>query len=518
MHTSRYSIFLFVVSLLAAGLVLFSTQTFGVGLSPDSIEYIASARNIAHGLGVTGLQGSPVLVQPPLYPLLLAGVQIVSGIDPAISANLVNTVFFGMIVFLTGLLIRKYVRSMTVAVLGTLLTACFSPLVLISQMAWTEPLFVVSSLAFFYFVAEYLAAPRFWRLCILSLMVGLACLTRYIGVTLAATGGIVLLGFQLQRRESLKTTASVGVLFVLVGLGPLIVWLFRNWDLSGTLFGPHAPSMFTLRAELSATFSTFRSWFPSGSLWIAAVLYMAALAILLGIVQKRDLRVPFLTLLPLEVFWLIYVVFLIITSTTTAFDRIDTRLLSPVAVPTLLILLGFGSSAVELPGKRRPYARLFSVLFVGGLVALWAWHLHTTFDLIQTARQSGIGYSSERWSQDSLVRYLQGHRVTEHCAVYSNDVSAVYYHLGIIPRMMPLKTYYNSPAPASDPALLQGQWPPDDCAFLVWFRDNRSQYYTLNELRAFTTLDAVVTFGDEGLYTISKRSASRTPAVVGNSE
>jgi hypothetical protein len=79
-------------SLSAAGLALFATATHGSGLMADSVSYIATARNLKSHFTAVTYNGAPLLVHPPLYPLVLAGVSALTGFDalqvaPAINAD-----------------------------------------------------------------------------------------------------------------------------------------------------------------------------------------------------------------------------------------------------------------------------------------------------------------------------------------------------------------------------------------------------------------------------------------------
>lgn len=57
-----------------AGLVLYSNHRFGVGLTHDSIHYIAAARNLVAGRGLVGFDGTSYVDFPPLFPLLSVSV------------------------------------------------------------------------------------------------------------------------------------------------------------------------------------------------------------------------------------------------------------------------------------------------------------------------------------------------------------------------------------------------------------------------------------------------------------
>jgi len=71
-HSVRYRLPLAILSVIGSAAILQATRNYGVGISTDSVGYIATARHIATGIGVVTYDSTPLLVQPPLYPALLA--------------------------------------------------------------------------------------------------------------------------------------------------------------------------------------------------------------------------------------------------------------------------------------------------------------------------------------------------------------------------------------------------------------------------------------------------------------
>ena len=68
MLSTKYKLALVFFALLGVILVFLSTSRYGAGLSPDSVGYISIARNLITGAGFTSYDGSPLIVQPPLFP------------------------------------------------------------------------------------------------------------------------------------------------------------------------------------------------------------------------------------------------------------------------------------------------------------------------------------------------------------------------------------------------------------------------------------------------------------------
>ena len=58
---------------------MYALMSHGVGISPDAIDYLNTARSVLAGQGLV-IAGLPMTHFPPVYPLLLAAIGLV---DPA---------------------------------------------------------------------------------------------------------------------------------------------------------------------------------------------------------------------------------------------------------------------------------------------------------------------------------------------------------------------------------------------------------------------------------------------------
>jgi len=503
-----FRIGLFVVVLLAIALLWTAAGVHGLGISPDSVGYLAAAHNIANGLGAVMQNGEPLISQPPLYPLVMAATEWFVGVPPSRSATALSMVLLGLNVLMAGLLLRRVTVHGGTALFFTALV--YYPLFAVSQYAWSEPLFICMSLAAFLCLNRYFSQPNLVRLLHISLLVALASLTRYIGVTLAAAIGISLFGFHLQRRNGLSLVIGRPALFMVIALGPLGLWALRNRTLSGTFFGPRASSVFTFSENVRRVFQTYRDWFALDgtrgwiTLIVSSALVIACILVLLRSRQTRRID-PLSEWQPFATYWLVYVVFLVITATRIAFDEIDSRLLSPIVVSGAVVILALTESILD---KAKPYSILRRAIVVLLLVlggVLFVGIVEQTADDVALHRQNGRGYNSVKWRNNALVHALRNDPLPADCVVYSNDPSGASYHLGIRVKKTPEKTYYNSNERTNDLASLQGQWPPEQQACLVWFAHHRRYLYTLDELKTIVTLEPLLRFGEDGVYRIQAR-------------
>ena len=89
-----------VLALLAGFIVFNATAQYGIGLSQDSVVYIAAAQNLVTGQGLSGLDGNPVTLWPPLYPSLLAFFVWLLKTDVVVVARYLNVLFSFLVVLL----------------------------------------------------------------------------------------------------------------------------------------------------------------------------------------------------------------------------------------------------------------------------------------------------------------------------------------------------------------------------------------------------------------------------------
>ena len=183
LHASSRSIVLATAALSLAGFVSLLLMTrWGIGTSPDSVQYIRTARQLLgeHGENLSTTTGDASLVQrAPLYPLLLAAVGL-SGLDPFEGARWLNALVFALNIFLVGTLVRRSSSNAPwLAVVASVLALASMPFLTVHAAALSEPLFLLLSLLGFLFLAEHLEHGTRAHLLAAAVAIGLTFLTRY---------------------------------------------------------------------------------------------------------------------------------------------------------------------------------------------------------------------------------------------------------------------------------------------------------------------------------------------------
>jgi 4-amino-4-deoxy-L-arabinose transferase-like glycosyltransferase len=245
-HFSRRRVWPVVVllSLAFAIRLVVAVDAFGSPQTGDALEYDYRAQLIASGDGfgaapqflhvasdprmrLTGLvwpRGGPTAFRPPLYPLLLGGVYVLTG--RSTSAGRVLQALIGTgVVALTGL-IAFQLWGWAVGVLALALAAVFAPAVILGEILLTEPLFVLLTLAAVAVALEARRREPGWRWPLLAgSLCGLAILTRSAGLVLAPC--IALMVWQ-RRRPFSRSDLVAPILVVLAAVVMVTPWTVRN--------------------------------------------------------------------------------------------------------------------------------------------------------------------------------------------------------------------------------------------------------------------------------------------------
>lgn len=439
----KYKALLVLLSLVGACLVLVATSRYGAGISPDSISYIAIARHLISGLGFTNFDNAPWTVQPPLYPALLGLIDLALGVDPFVSARFVGAAFLGLTLYLVGILFYKIV-SPPLAFLGTVSLVVSLPLTGVARIAWSEAPFNFFVTLYFYALLLYFERQDGKRLLFVTLAVVLACLTRYIGVVLILTGvvSILMIG-----RGNRKTQFTHALTFALLSALPLVAWAARNYAVSRTLLGPRVPSEHSLVDNILLALNAVLRWYvpnqivdfsPTLMSWgLLAVLALTAVLFGAYAPLRRALRQAH----PLVLFALLYVAayvgFLIVTSTTTRYDDIGNRLLSPIAIPVALLLFAAIDAVSRWLARRYPRVPVRALTLAG--VALWLVY-PINLDALKLRAQfhDGLSYNSGTWRDGEMISYIRENGLSD-CALYSNDPFAMYFYFDKVAEFSPLE-------------------------------------------------------------------------------
>ncbi len=249
----RFTLLLTALALLGMALILARQVNYGVGFHVDTPLYISVARHLLEGEGFVKLTNKELYVKfPPLYPMLLATASLFV-FDPYAVAGPLNAAIFGLTIFVAGHYLRQRIHSRFLILWACLAILLSSPLTSIAYTAMSEPLFILLVILSLLHTDSFLRQDKRTSLLWAAMLAALACLTRYIGLTLPMTIVPLIL---LQRNTVLVAKMKHIIAYTLISVSPVALWLLRNSLLSGRPTGSRPPSDNTLPYLLDIMLNT----------------------------------------------------------------------------------------------------------------------------------------------------------------------------------------------------------------------------------------------------------------------
>ncbi len=483
----------FIPAVMAVALSLLSTSWYGVGVTPDSVAYISSARSLVAGNGAVIYDGEPLVSWPPAFPTLIA-IPGLAGVDALPAARFLNALFFGLIVLGGTLLLDKSLADRRLVFVGAMMLLLSEPLQIVSTRAWSEPLFIVLVVGFIFSMQKFVdsGAPTWLALAIL--IAALSPMTRYVGVTIIATGCLILL---MRHGRRFRVRVLQSTLFLVLASLPVMFWLVRNYQLSGSLTGPRTPPEVTLIRDVGVAIGTLSEWFLPCALGIILFAWRASGEKTAQAEEPRSGHPEFVP----AVFTIVYAVVLVVTAGLTRADAFDHRMLSPIYVPLLFLFLlwldrRWGRSSSLSIKRAHPWTILAIILWL-------IWPCVDTGLRLRGYQRDGIRtFSTRAWVESELMKQVSELPADSH--LYSNAPDAIYIHT----RQMAVFSPFKREESALEGSYRQldkflGRLRADTASGLVWFtRVDRPYLFTVEELRSKCEVQLVTELADGALYSL----------------
>ena len=481
-------------------LVLARELNFGVALHSDSVIYISVARSLLAGDGFMQIIHGPLVNWPPLYPLLLAAATFFT-FDPHAVAGPVNAVIFALTVLLVGLWLRQRLASRFLALWACLATMLAFPLVREASWALAEPLFILMSVLSLMHLDKFIREGREPSLLWAAAFAALACLTRYMGIALAAAS-VLLLASQPGVAPSWKARRIA--LYSLIALTPVCLWMTRNFVLVGHITGKQPSVTYSISPAgfLHGVLDILATWLHPE--WVARQASLAGEAPLLALCLALALTTAYLIARPqpnwrgftvFGAFALTYLAALAAAMVSIIWAFVQSRYLTPVYVP-LLLMATFAadnflrrSPATDASGFKRT-ARF------GLLAALCLWIGYSAALQAGQIRQAlsdgpARSLSNSKWANSKTIQYIQD---ATDGAMHSNEVFPLYIHSD---STNAAKTYhYLRPREDELRRLIETA---EDGAYIVWFYDRwvgGKLHYNDFHLRSLPDVEVAADFFD----------------------
>ncbi|HTJ13074.1 MAG TPA: hypothetical protein VL547_13660 [Dinghuibacter sp.] len=458
------------LALTAVALALWALP--GVGISADAITYASVSRNLTQGGVLRSFDRDMYVDFPVGYPFFLGVIQWVTRVDPLAFGQVVNAILFGLLVAgVIGMLEREGVTKWQRTLIGACVAA--SPALLqVYEMLWSETLFIFC-IGVFLWAGAWYGRTHSWRaFWLMVAAAGVAAVTRYAGVTVIATGGLVLL---LEHKR-----IGRAFLFGTVASAPLAINLVRNRLIGGTVTGDRQKNLLPLSVHLNRFGGVLCEWTPplDRAKWLytaVAILFLLVIVVAWWRSRKRPAGL-FAIALTLAA---VYSAFILTTAMLTAFEALDTRLLAPLVVPALI---GLGNT---LPKK----TVILALLIISSVAAD-----------IRYIKDPGIAYKSYvRYDPAALDRSptitfvnRQPVLLDSNTSVYTNAPDILYWKTRRVS-----SDYLPS---LDDPEDLR-DFRYDHGAYLIWI-DACLAYPKayLDRLKQQVSLELVYTFPDGAIY------------------
>ena len=477
------------ISLLSAYFIWLQTSKYGIGLSSDSTIYLRWGESISKG-GLAFIIQNHDATFPPLYPAVLAIFSNIFHADHISIARWFNIILAFFFSFLSILLCRKLTKNTIILLIFGLFIAFSRPLNLVFSYAWSEPLFIFLLLLITFSIEK----TNYKNLILCTFLSALAILTRYAGVAIVPSVCLYIFIQKCKLTEKIKKCFCYATIPTLTYIG----YLGRNYHFTKTLMGPRSASNTGLISNFDRAFSTATLWF-SGSFYFLAIFLSFVLGAFIWTYKEELLK--FFTNLAGTVnfslcFIMIYSTFIVISSTTTAYDLIDDRLMSPTFLSALLLLFSLLIFTYKTSKGDFFHHSLLLIFIVCAIISFAkAWSKDINF----RKNHGAGGYNSEFWQENNLVKYLKTNKLNSLEKTYTNDT----YSFFIIDKEI---------KPLDIPSKRDDNIPDLENSFIVYFNNiDQSETFTLNELQNICNMNLIEQTADGSVFKVEKCIKPTTP-------
>ena len=377
LRLSRFTLFLLAMAIIGAGLVLARQVSYGPGLHLDSMVYTSTARNLLEGDGfVQQVNKQPYLSWAPLYPVLLA---ISSNFlfDPLDVAGPLNAFIFGLTIFMVGRWLKDRVQSSVLAVWCVLAVAISIPLTSVMHLAMSEAPFILFTILSLIHTDRFMNSNKGAYLIWAAVFAALACLTRYMGITLVMT---VLLLLLLHRNFSIPERVKHAGIYALIAGMPLCLWLLRNFIISGEPTGQRSSrSTINLSEILDIMLSDISTYLLVGvplnniPAIVAALVGLTLIALAVAIFHSllrsyRNILQRAYSFHVFGIFTLVFLCFIVVAALFSYVEPLHGRMLVPVYIPLLFVGVLALDRFLNYEKKRKLLGTVGRLPSIGGML------------------------------------------------------------------------------------------------------------------------------------------------------
>jgi hypothetical protein len=487
-------------------IIMFYTRHSGIGISPDSVIYISTARNIRLSGAIVDFDAHPLVIFPVLYSFFLAMLMFITTYDPLIFGAILNCTMFFFVIYLCGWMLENMTQKSKWYKHLTLSCITISPCLLeIYSMIWSETLFILLLLFFFISLRKYFQTLLLRTLLVPAFVAAMACVTRYAGVTFIAAGCLLLL---LHPCLSIKKKVSHFFIFSICSASFLIINLLRNAIVSTTLTGLREKSVTSLAANVSNVGAILCDWLPIPK-QLPVLYFLTALVAVLGcvvtlvyyLVKKNDFS-SFENIF--AAFFITYSIFIIVSATFSRYEQITSRLFSATYIP---FLCGTGYWFLTFI-KKADGIKKTAIIF-GAVVLAFAFQRNQymeDYENYDGIKDAGIpGYTEDPWNKDSeIVNFLRTakNRFQPGYTRYSNGDDGVYFFTGRSCTALPHKV---------NPEEIQDFFKKKFC-YVIWMDDSDNpELIEMNDILGNKKMVCLRKFNNGAIYITTEIQSNTNP-------
>jgi len=458
-----FIILVIIISLCSFLSILALTSNFTIGLNPDSVAYIASARNFFQGRGFSVLYDQTgeeqlhlwlpmhdnetyhILPWPSFYPLVLS-IPLFLNLDIIEGARWISAIFFGLNIFLIIFIIRKLTNSYILPIIAGLIFMRSKELIHVFTFAWSETIFLFAGFLGLYFLIRYIDDLKYSYLTISAILIAIASYTRTAGAAFIALAVIAIIFFVKTKVTKKILDSSI---YFLISTIPVMSWVLltrRLNKMSNYELIYHPPGI----EDFKLFVHTSTSWFLPGrtpSIYQITAFFLFILFITIVLIlfvtkfknnkniinNKLNLKVIFL----LIIFNILYFLLLLISKTflDANVPILDARILSPIQISIIMIIILISKIIIDLWSNKKQIK--FATLSILCLVLILHILTITFGPLVKNIYYNGQLYTSSGSVNSETIKEIK--KLPRGSIIYTNEPDAVYILTDRNSRILPAK-------------------------------------------------------------------------------
>ena len=484
---NKFWIFLGILAVIGMILCWAATSRYGAGVAADSTKYLSVAENLLVGKGLYDHLDLPLLAWPPLYPIILAGLSLLTGLDVFIAGWYFNVFLLGLNLLLSGVIFyRVFPEKPLYAYLTSLFVLLSIASLRMHATISSDPLYLTLTLGFLIAVDSYIKERSYRAFAWTVLFSVLAPLQRYVGLAVTVTALIVIF---VENRRSIRLLLRDGIVLGVASVLPIAWWLLvHNIMTYGSLWGSTGDRTVDVLRNTELALTKMLHWFVPYLSFLMPLLtrpliVLGALGLILYLINRKNKEVirAWLNSLaaspshPTLTYAIIYFAAVALTIVTAVHrDLFSDRYYVILLVPTaIFVLITFDKLIV--PNLRLSSRHIGTMLIL--VCALWSiYPVYSIWEYLASAsilgEPSGFNmYNNRTYREMDLVAEMQKLRKNQSSVIiYSNYVDAVWFYTRKSVSILPLA---NVPNPVDTYA----GWPQDKPGYIVWFEPNEYKHY-----------------------------------------